>query len=224
MIYHIEDDQNIRDLVLYTLERAGFECRGFASGQEFFRACHDQLPELVLLDVMLPGEDGISILRRIRASKDTKRLPVMLITAKGSEYDKVIGLDSGADDYMAKPFGMMEMLSRVRALLRRSVPVQELESLRAGALEINLKKRIVSVNAEPVALTFKEFELLKFLMENPGIVFGRERLLEVVWGYDYDGGTRTVDVHVRTLRQKLGTEGVRIETVRGVGYRFGEEP
>lgn len=224
MIYHIEDDQNIRDLVLYTLERAGFECRGFASGQEFFRACHDQLPELVLLDVMLPGEDGISILRRIRASKDTKRLPVMLITAKGSEYDKVIGLDSGADDYMAKPFGMMEMLSRVRALLRRSVPVQELESLRAGALEINLKKRIVSVNAEPVALTFKEFELLKFLMENPGIVFGRERLLEVVWGYDYDGGTRTVDVHVRTLRQKLGTEEVRIETVRGVGYRFGEEP
>jgi two-component system alkaline phosphatase synthesis response regulator PhoP len=223
MIYYVEDDTNIRELVVYTLRQAGMDALGFADAPSFFAACRSRRPELVLLDIMLPGESGLSILQNLRGDAATATLPVIMITARTTEYDKIIGLDSGADDYISKPFGMMELVSRIRALLRRTKPAPSSEALTAGPLSLNARKHTVTIDDEPVMLTYKEFSLLRFLMENRGIVFHREQLLETVWGYDYDGGSRTVDVHIQTLRQKLGDCAAFIQTVRGVGYRFGED-
>lgn len=223
MIYCVEDDSNIRELVIYTLETTGMHARGFEDGKTFMEALAKETPELVLLDIMLPGEDGISLLHRLKADKNTKDIPVIMVTAKGSEYDKVIGLDSGADDYVAKPFGMMELVSRIKAVLRRVERKIEIESpdIKIGDISLNAEKHEVSVAGKPVVLTLKEFALLELFMKNPNIVLTRDRLLEEVWGYDFVGETRTVDVHIRTLRQKLGDVGNYIETIRGVGYRIG---
>jgi len=223
MIYLVEDDDSIRELVSYTLRSTGFETQGFACAKDFWEAVRAELPSLVLLDIMLPDEDGLSILRRLRDNARTSKLPVIMLTAKGTEYDKVVGLDAGADDYIPKPFGMMELVSRVRALLRRAEPAQVRPvRLQIGPIEADLEKHTVKVNGAPVTLTYKEFELLVYLMENEGIVLTRDRLLSKLWGYDFDGETRTVDVHIRTLRQKLGVASVYIETVRGVGYKMEE--
>ena len=221
MIYCAEDDGSIRELIVYALKSNGFDAMGFADGKEFFSRLKEQTPSLILLDIMLPGEDGISILRHLRSNPDTRKVPVIMLTAKSSEFDKVTGLDSGADDYVTKPFGVMELISRVRAVLRRSEQSYDSGELVMDQLHLNPQKHIVTVKGKEVVLTFKEFELLKCLMENKGIVFTRDKLLETVWGYDFEGETRTVDVHVRTLRQKLGECGNLIETVRGVGYRIG---
>lgn len=222
MIYYVEDDKNIRDLVLYTLSQTGFPAQGFGEGRAFWNACEKVLPDLIILDIMLPGEDGIAILRKIRSEVHTKHIPVILLTAKGAEYDKVMGLESGADDYIAKPFGMMEFIARVKAALRRTAPKEGPQEITIGKLTINTRKRSVTADGADVTLTFKEFELLKYLMLNKAIAIERDSLLEAVWGYNYDGGTRTVDVHIQTLRQKLGPCGDLIDTVRGVGYRIGE--
>ncbi|MEA5059620.1 MAG: response regulator transcription factor [Candidatus Pelethousia sp.] len=222
MIYYVEDDVNIRELVVYTLGKSGLSSLGFANGAEFCQALESHAPELVLLDIMLPGEDGIALLRRLRQDVRTASIPVMMITAKGSEYDTVVGLDSGADDYLAKPFGMMELVSRVRALLRRAGQGAQRRTLSCGAVTLDHDRHEVRVSDQPVSLTLKEYDLLHFLVRNPGMVFTREKLLSDVWGYDYEGGTRTVDVHVQTLRQKLGESAKIIQTVRGVGYRAGE--
>ena len=220
MIYLVEDDDNIRELVIYTLRQSGLQAEGFERPSDFDRACATQMPRMVLLDIMLPEEDGLSILRRLRANPATKKLPVMMLTAKGSEYDKVLGLDSGADDYLPKPFGMMELLARVKALLRRAEGEDESVEYRLGTLFVCPQRHQVSVNGEPVTLTKKEFDILQMLLENRGIVLSRDRLLNTIWGYDFDGENRTVDVHIRTLRSKLGEAGSHIETVRGVGYRI----
>lgn len=220
-IYYVEDDNNIRDLVVYTLGQAGFDASGFSDAAAFYAACKKELPGLVLLDIMLPGEDGLTVLKKLKSDVSTADLPVIMVTAKGTEYDKVIGLDTGADDYIAKPFGMIELVARVKALLRRMVPKPSNQVLSFGGLVLDARKHVVTANNQIVALTLKEFELLQFLMENHDIVFTREHLLETVWDYGYDGGTRTVDVHVQTLRQKLGECGALIKTVRGVGYCFG---
>ena len=220
MIFCVEDDRAIRDLMIYTLNSAGFEAKGFSDGIEFFHALDEELPEMVLLDIMLPGEDGISILNRIRSSTSTADIPIIMATAKGTEYDKVIGLDLGADDYLAKPFGMMEMVSRVKAVLRRTRPKEDSKILRVGDLELNMGEHTVFSAGERVTLTLKEYELLRVFMENLGMVFSREQLLQIVWGADYIGESRTVDVHIGTLRSKLGACGDYIETVRGVGYRM----
>ena len=222
MIYCVEDERNIRELVIYTLESTGFKACGFPDGKKFFQALNnDKIPELILLDIMLPGEDGIEILRKLKSSTKTKDIPVIMVTAKGAEYDKVIGLDGGADDYITKPFGMMEFISRVKAVLRRSNPVKIKNEFRIKDLVVNVDKHLVMFKEEEVILTLKEFEILKLLIENKGIVLSRDRLLEMIWGYDFNGETRTVDVHIRTLRQKLGDDGNLIETIRGVGYRIG---
>lgn len=222
MIYCVEDERNIRELVVYTLESSGFHARGMESGQELFQELEKERPDLILLDIMLPGEDGLDILHRLKEARTTKEIPVIMVTAKGSEYDKVMGLDYGADDYITKPFGMMEFIARIRAVLRRTGKEEKSqEILQAGELQIKVKQHQVLVGEQKIALTLKEFELLKYLMENQGMVMSRDRLLGHVWGYDFDGETRTVDVHVRTLRQKLGACGDMIETVRGVGYRIG---
>ncbi len=220
MIYLVEDDDNIRELVIYTLRQSGLSAEGFALPSAFDEACSKQMPRLVLLDIMLPEEDGLSILRRLRSNPATKKLPVMMLTAKGSEFDKVVGLDSGADDYLPKPFGMMELLARVKALLRRAEGEDESVEYRLGTLFVCPERHQVSVNGEPVTLTKKEFDILQMLLENRGIVLSRDRLLNTIWGYDFDGENRTVDVHIRTLRSKLGEAGSHIETVRGVGYRI----
>lgn len=221
MIYCVEDDVNIRDLVVYTLQSTGFEAKGFGDGRALKKALAEALPELILLDIMLPGEDGIQLLQQMRASAKTKRIPIIMVTAKGSEYDKVRGLDLGADDYVAKPFGMLELVSRIRAVLRRSNREEgKSKQLSCGAVTLDPEKYKVSADGREVSLTLKEFELLHRLMERPDVVHSRDRLLEEVWGYDFYGETRTVDVHVRTLRQKLGEAGEQIETVRGVGYRM----
>ena len=224
MIFCVEDDSNIRELVVYTLETTGFKSRGFEDGKEFLEALALETPELVLMDIMLPGEDGIELLKRLKASPKTRDIPVIMVTAKGAEYDKVKGLDLGADDYVTKPFGMMELISRIKAVLRRSQKSSnELQDIiKVGDIEIDTKKHEVTASGEIVNLTLKEYELLKRLMKNSNIVMTRDLLLEEIWGYDFDGETRTVDVHVRTLRQKLGKSGERIETVRGVGYRMRE--
>jgi two-component system alkaline phosphatase synthesis response regulator PhoP len=219
MIFCVEDDDAIRELMMYTLQSAGFEARGFTGGDGFFEALQEEKPELVMLDIMLPGEDGISILKRLRAQTETSDIPVIMATAKGTEYDRVIGLDLGADDYLSKPFGMMEMLARIRAVLRRSDRGKTPALLRAGELELNTETYVVSVKGERVQLTLKEYKLLHTFMENTGRVYTRDQLLEMVWGADYIGETRTVDVHIGTLRMKLGECGDYIETVRGVGYR-----
>lgn len=222
MIYYVEDDANIRELVVYTLNQTGLVSKGFSSAAAFFSAISEEKPSLILLDIMLPGEDGLSILKKIRASAATTSIPVMMITAKTTEFDKVSGLDLGADDYITKPFGMAELVARVKALLRRSGMKTSAERLQHDELTVDIAKHTVSVGGQNVILTYKEFSLLACLMENAGRAFTREQLLETVWGYDYEGGTRTVDVHVQTLRTKLGESGRFIETVRGVGYRFGE--
>lgn len=222
MIYCVEDDDNIRELVIYTLESTGMAAKGFADGSVFMEALAEETPELVLLDIMLPGEDGITILKKLKRSSKTKNIPVIMVTAKGTEYDKVIGLDLGADDYVTKPFGMMELVSRIRAVLRRTGSLTEKEILEIDGVRLDIRKHEVTVKGRLIILTLKEFELLRRLMNNPNIVLTRDRLLEDIWGYDFDGETRTVDVHVRTLRQKLGEKGTLIETVRGVGYRIGE--
>lgn len=222
MIFCVEDDGNIRELVVYTLESTGFQARGFEDGSSFLEALALETPELVLLDIMLPGEDGMELLRKLKASKKTKDIPVIMVTAKGAEYDKVKGLDAGADDYVTKPFGMMELISRIKAVLRRSAKgsVSSEDTFEIGEILLDPKKHEVTVHGEVVNLTLKEYELLKRLMKNSNIVLTRDQLLEDIWGYDFDGETRTVDVHVRTLRQKLGDAGEQIETVRGVGYRM----
>ena len=221
MIYLLEDDDSIRDLVIYTLGSQGMEARGFARPSAFWEAMEEQTPSLVLLDIMLPEGDGISMLKKLRASAHTARLPIIMLTAKGTEYDKVLGLDAGADDYVTKPFGMMELLSRIRALLRRTERGDTL--YRCGQLTVDPGSHTVLVGDQEVALTQKEFEMLCLLLKNKGKVLSRERLIEDVWGYAFTGESRTVDVHVRTLRQKLGEAGACIETVRGYGYKIGRE-
>lgn len=224
MIFCVEDDSNIRELVVYTLESTGFKARGFEEGKSFLEALALEKPELILLDIMLPGMDGMELLRKLKGSAKTREIPVIMVTAKSAEYDKVMGLDAGADDYVTKPFGMMELVSRVKAVLRRSNrehPHKD-NTIVVGEIEIDTKKHEVTVAGEVINLTLKEYELLKRLMKNTNIVLTRDQLLEDIWGYDFDGETRTVDVHVRTLRQKLGSAGEHIETVRGVGYRMGQ--
>lgn len=223
MIYLLEDDDAIRELVIYTLTGQGMEARGFALPSAFHRAMEEAAPELLLLDLMLPEEDGLTILRALRADPRTARLPVILLTARDTEYDKVTGLDGGADDYIAKPFGMMELISRVRALLRRAAPAPDGGTLRLPGLEVSPQRHTVTAEGRCVELTQKEFELLCLLLRAPGTVFSREQLLSRVWGYAFTGETRTVDAHVRTLRRKLGGAGRYIETVRGYGYRLAEE-
>ena len=221
MIFYVEDDESIRELVIYTLKTTGFEARGFENGKEFFAALSDETPELILLDIMLPDEDGLKILKKVRAMDSCRYVPVIMLTARGTEYDKVIGLDSGADDYITKPFGMMELVSRIRAVMRRFDRGAASQELSCGRVHMDIARHRVTVDGNPVTLAKKEFDLLKYLMENQGIVLTRDKMLETIWGYDFDGETRTVDVHVRTLRQKLGEGGSLIETVRGVGYRIG---
>jgi two-component system alkaline phosphatase synthesis response regulator PhoP len=219
LIYLVEDDESIRELVVYTLRNTGFEAKGFPSGREFWQAALETPPSLVILDIMLPGEDGLAILRRLRSNEPTKRLPVMMLTAKGAEYDKVIGLDSGADDYMAKPAGMMELAARVKSLLRRSGPEGGKDEYKAGGLYVNVPRHKVTAGGRDVTLTLKEFDLLVYLLKNSGIVLSRERILQAVWGYSLALETRTVDTHILTLRAKLGSCGSLIQTVRGVGYK-----
>jgi len=223
MIYCVEDDSAIRDLMVYTLGASGFDAQGFESGAGLWPAMKKQTPELVLLDLMLPGEDGLTILKKLRSSPATAEIPVIMATAKDSEFDKVIGLDSGADDYLAKPFGMMEMISRIKAVLRRTAPKQA-KALVCGAISLDENRHAVAVNGAPVSLTLKEYELLRLFMEKPGRVFTREVLLSEIWGMDFDGETRTVDVHIGTLRTKLAEAGALIETVRGVGYKMEAKP
>ena len=221
MIYCVEDESAIRDLMVYTLKASGFEAKGFGDSVGFWSAMKTQKPELILLDVMLPGEDGLTVLKRLRSSPATSDIPVIMATAKGSEYDKVIGLDGGADDYLAKPFGMMEMVSRIKAVLRRTAPKQA-KVISYGGITLDESRHLVTVNGSPVSLTLKEYEILKLLMDSPGQVFTREILLSDVWGMDFTGETRTVDVHIGTLRTKLAEAGDMIETVRGVGYKMAE--
>ncbi len=218
MVFLLEDDGSIRNFVLYALNNSGLEARGFERPSEFWAALAQEKPAVVLLDIMLPEEDGLSVLAKLRADREYADTPVIMLTAKSSEYDKVIGLDSGADDYIAKPFGTMELISRIKALMRRTRRDTRTE-YSFGALCVNTSKHTVTVNGEDVQLTYKEFELLCYLLENIDAVLTREKILSRVWGYDFDGESRTVDVHIRTLRQKLGDAGRMIETVRGIGYK-----
>ena len=220
MIWCVEDDASIRDIEVYALRSTGFEATGFEDGTSFWQALQNETPELVVLDVMLPGLDGIELLRRMRASDTFSQIPVVMATAKGAEYDKIQGLDLGADYYLTKPFGVMELVSCVKAVLRRCAPQKTPQLLIAGALTLDPERHIVMADGVRVELTLKEFELLRLLLLHPGVAFTREKLMERVWGTDYLGETRTVDMHVRTLRQKLGACGEMIETVRGVGYRL----
>lgn len=226
MIYCVEDDASIRELVLYTLNNAGLQAEGFERPSAFWAAMEQVRPTLILLDIMLPEEDGLSILRKLRADRATRALPVMMLTAKGTEYDTVLALDAGADDYVPKPFRMMELLSRIRALIRRAEgynTLPESEEYHIDGLELSPSRHLVRVNGQEIALTFKEFELLCLLVENRGIVLSRDKILDKVWQDTMGRESRTVDVHIRTLRHKLGTIGGRIETVRGVGYKFKAE-
>lgn len=222
MIYLVEDDDSIRELVVYTLNNSGMEAKGFALPSLFWDEMSKQLPELILLDIMLPEEDGLQILKKIRRHGNTKNIPVMMLTAKGSEYDKVIGLDCGADDYVPKPFGMMELIARIKALLRRTKTASPETEYRIGKLYVCPSKHIVKVDSKDVVLALKEFEMLCLLLENRGVVMTRDQILNRIWDYAFDGESRTVDVHVRTLRQKLGECGELIETVRGIGYKIAE--
>ena len=219
MIYLVEDDESIRELVIYTLKSQGFEAKGFERPSLFWKELEKEHPSLLLLDVMLPEEDGISILKKLRVRPDTRKLPIIMLTARGSEYDTVIGLDSGADDYIPKPFRMMELISRILALLRRSED-HGAEEYQAGNLYVCPARHVVTVDNKKINLTLKEYEVLCLLLKNSGTVLSRTQLLNQVWGYEFDGESRTVDVHIRTLRQKLGTAGDLVETVRGVGYKI----
>ncbi len=221
MIYCVEDDESIRELMLYTLKASGFQGRGFEDATGFWPALEAEKPRLIMLDVMLPGEDGITILRKLRANPATVDIPVIMATAKGTEYDKVLGLDSGADDYLAKPFGMMEMISRIKAVLRRSEGAsKEQRQLGFGGVSIDIARHVVTVDGKRVDMPLKEFELLRLFAENPGMVFTRDKLLSSVWDTDYMGETRTVDVHISSLRTRLGNWGKAIHTIRSVGYRL----
>lgn len=222
MIYCVEDDNSIRDLMTYTLKASGFDAKGFADAKAFFddMSASDVRPSLIILDIMLPGTDGLEILKELKKHSSTADIPVIMATAKGTEYDKVIGLDLGADDYLAKPFGMMEMISRIKAVLRRSSPKEEKKIISVGMLELNIGEHSVISYREHIKLTLKEFELLQLFMENPGQVFTRDKIMTKIWGADFVGETRTVDVHIGTLRTKLGKCGSYIETIRGVGYRM----
>ena len=220
MIYVVEDDASIRELVTYTLNSQGMDAEGFAVPSQFWKAMERQKPELILLDIMLPEEDGLTILKKLKANQETERLPVIMLTAKDGEYDTVIGLDSGADDYIPKPFRMMELISRIRAVLRRASKEEKAEEYQIGDLYVNPAKHVVKVKNEPITLTLKEFEVLCILIRHQGNVFTRAQLLDEIWGYEFDGESRTVDVHIRTLRQKLGEAGDCIETIRGVGYKI----
>ena len=226
MIYLVEDDANIRELVVYTLQNTGLESKGFHSGPAFWQAMKAQAPDMIILDIMLPCEDGLSILKKLRNTASTSRLPVMILTAKGSEYDKILGLDMGADDYLPKPFGIMELIARVRSLLRRagydSGANADKEEYKIGGLLVSTTRHVVTVDDSEIRLTLKEFDLLLYLIKNAGIALSREQILTHVWGYDFVGETRTVDVHIRTLRGKLGPYGDMILTVRGVGYKAGD--
>ena len=220
MIWCVEDDPSIREIEVYALNSTGLAARGFADGEEFWKALEGETPELVLLDVMLPGEDGVAILKRLRDQERWRDIPVIMATAKGTEFDKVQSLDLGADDYITKPFGMMEMVSRVKAVLRRSQPKQTPSSLKLKGLTLDESQHTVTIDGERVVLTYKEYELLRLFLSHPGMAFSREQLLQTVWNTDYAVETRTVDMHIRTLRQKLGAYGRYIETIRGVGYRL----
>ncbi len=220
MIWCVEDDASIRDIEIYTLSSTGFEARGFDDGVSFWSALQTQKPDLVVLDVMLPGVDGIELLQRMKASAELRTIPVVMATAKGAEYDKIRGLDLGADYYLVKPFGVMELVSCVKAVLRRCRPDKAAHLLRSGGLVVDLDAHTVTVDGARVALTYKEFELLRLFLSHPGMAFTRDQLFQEVWGMDFCGETRTVDMHIRTLRQKLGPYGRRIETVRNVGYRM----
>lgn len=221
MIWCVDDDSTIRDIEVYTLTQTGFEAKGFADGISMLEALKNEKPELIVLDIMLPGRDGVDVLKEIRSNPETRKIPVIMATAKGTEMDKIQSLDTGADDYLVKPFGVMEMVSRIKAVLRRCEPDEKEEVLSVGEITLSDKKHLVTVSGEKVVLTFKEFEILKLFMSNPGIVFSRDKLLSEVWGVDYLGESRTVDAHIKTLRQKLGDAGSCIETVIGVGYRMG---
>lgn len=220
MIWCVDDDNTIRDIEVYTLTQTGFEAKGFADGISMLEALKTEKPELIVLDIMLPGKDGVEILKEIRSNPETRKIPVIMATAKGTEMDRIQGLDTGADDYLVKPFGVMEMVSRIKAVLRRCEPDEKEEVLSIGEITLSDKEHLVIVNGEKVVLTFKEFEILKFFMSNPGIVFSRDKLLSEVWEIDYLGESRTVDMHIKTLRQKLGDAGALIETVIGVGYKM----
>ena len=220
-VYLVEDDANIREVVLYALQSAGFEALGFETGAEFFAAMDQAPPNLVLLDIMLPGEDGLSILKTLRNGAQTKALPVIMLTAKSSELDKVKGLDMGADDYITKPFGVMELISRVNAVLRRSAPEAD-RPMEYADIILNTARRVVTIDGETITLTYKEYELLHYLLLNKGLALSRDKIMEAVWGYDFEGESRTLDMHIRSIRQKLGAAGEHIKTIRNVGYRLGE--
>lgn len=218
LIYIVEDDQNIREIQHFALQNSGFKVEEFSCAKDFFKQINEKIPQLIILDIMLPDEDGLQIMSKLRQAPETKKVPVIMVTAKTTELDKVKGLDSGADDYITKPFGVMELISRVKAVLRRTSDVQEEKVLNLGEVSMDCEKHMVKVDHKPVELTFKEFELLKLLMTNAGIVMTREIIMERVWGVDFEGESRTLDMHIKTLRQKLGEAGGRIRTVRNVGY------
>lgn len=220
LIYIVEDDVNIREIETFSLKNSGYTVADFECAKDFYRRLSDRVPDLVILDIMLPDEDGLSILKKLRKNPETKRIPIIMVTAKTTEIDKVKGLDLGADDYLTKPFGVMELISRVKALLRRSVSMEETRELSLGEISIDSKKHIVSVDGKSCELTYKEFELLKLMLQNAGIVLSRDVIMERVWGVDFEGESRTLDMHIKTLRQKLGESGKRIKTVRNVGYRL----
>ncbi|EOS21096.1 two-component system, OmpR family, alkaline phosphatase synthesis response regulator PhoP [Lachnospiraceae bacterium 3-1] len=221
LIYIVEDDVNIREIQRYALKNSGFDVQEFECGKELYQALEKKIPNLILLDIMLPEEDGLEILAALRSNAATARIPIIMVTAKSTELDKVKGLDLGADDYMTKPFGIMELISRVKALLRRTESLRESSLLTNGFIEVDTDKRSVMVNKKVCELTFKEFELLRMLLVNQGIVLSREKIMEQIWGFDYEGESRTVDMHIKTLRQKLGDGGSAIKTVRNVGYVLG---
>jgi two-component system alkaline phosphatase synthesis response regulator PhoP len=223
MIFIVEDDAAIRELVIYSLKSAGFECKGFESSEKFWEEMKENVPELILLDVMLPKEDGLSVLKKIRTMRTTADIPVIMLTAKSSEYDKVVGLDGGADDYVAKPFGIMELIARIKRILQRTKKLANSDNkFSLGTIDVDIAKHLVMAEGKEVGLTLKEFDLLVFLLRNKNIVFSREELLEKVWGYDISFETRTVDTHIMSLRAKISSAGKYIQTVRGVGYKIGE--
>ena len=221
MIYLLEDDESIRSFVEYALNNSGLESKGFEKPSDFWKGIGEEIPSLVILDVMLPEEDGLEVLKKLRNRSETKKVPVIMLTPKDSEYDKVIGLDSGADDYVSKPFGMMELISRIKALMRRTADETKKDEYIVGGLYVCPSKHIVRANGNDVVLTYKEFELLCLLISNRGTVFNRDQILQRIWGFEFDGENRTVDVHIRTLRTKLGECGRLVETVRGIGYKIG---
>ena len=223
MIWCVDDDKTIREIEVYTLEQTGFTARGFADGISMLEALKTEIPELIILDIMMPELDGIEVLKRLRSEPKYKDIPVIMATAKGTEMDKIGGLNSGADDYLVKPFGVMEMVARVNAVLRRTTKVVPTDDITVGAITLKEKEHKVIIEGKKIELTFKEFEMLKLFMENSGLVFSRDRLMSEIWGMDYIGETRTVDMHIKTLRQKLGNAGGQIKTVIGVGYKLENE-